>query len=258
MENLPAGQAGKTGKPAFAAGRYFKYAIGEIILVVIGILIALQINNWNEEQKRANQEQIILLSLRSDFTESKLRLKETMIQQKNCVARSIALISIYEGNLPMPINDSIKIYLEAGAFSWFRSELVTSAYDALINTGNSDLIKNETLNKSLAEYFSILNAGFEDHETSMFLQNKLMTIAETALLPLSDQGYRDPMGLPKTSNVSKENEAINYLFKQDAFFGHLYVKTQIEGFRYNLQKDLMNRIIELIAIIDKELKPIEK
>jgi hypothetical protein len=38
----------KTGKPAWPAGRYFKYAIGEIILVVIGILIALQINNWNE------------------------------------------------------------------------------------------------------------------------------------------------------------------------------------------------------------------
>ena len=32
-------------------GKYFKYAIGEIVLVVIGILIALQINNWNEDRK---------------------------------------------------------------------------------------------------------------------------------------------------------------------------------------------------------------
>ena len=40
---------GKTGK-------YLKYAIGEIILVVIGILIALSINNWNENQKLRNQE----------------------------------------------------------------------------------------------------------------------------------------------------------------------------------------------------------
>jgi len=37
--------------------KYFKYAIGEILLVVIGILIALQINNWNE--KRLKQEQLI-------------------------------------------------------------------------------------------------------------------------------------------------------------------------------------------------------
>ncbi|NNL82603.1 MAG: hypothetical protein HKP28_04380 [Winogradskyella sp.] len=37
-------------------GKYFKYAIGEIILVVIGILIALQINNWNEQRKEKQQE----------------------------------------------------------------------------------------------------------------------------------------------------------------------------------------------------------
>ena len=41
----------KMGNPALLAGRYIKYAIGEIVLVVIGILIALQINNWNEERK---------------------------------------------------------------------------------------------------------------------------------------------------------------------------------------------------------------
>ncbi len=60
FRNLPRRQAGirqnllnegKTSKPASRTGRYFKYAIGEIVLVVIGILIALQINNWNIEKK---------------------------------------------------------------------------------------------------------------------------------------------------------------------------------------------------------------
>ncbi|MBO3115440.1 hypothetical protein J4050_01695 [Winogradskyella sp. DF17] len=44
-------------------GKYIKYAIGEIILVVIGILIALQINNWNQSRKEAKQEQLILKKL---------------------------------------------------------------------------------------------------------------------------------------------------------------------------------------------------
>jgi len=48
---------GKTGK-------YFKYAIGEIILVVIGILIALQINNWNQQRILEKQSQQVLLNLR--------------------------------------------------------------------------------------------------------------------------------------------------------------------------------------------------
>jgi len=44
-------------------GKYFKYAIGEILLVVIGILIALQINNWNEQSKAKKSAEIQLLSL---------------------------------------------------------------------------------------------------------------------------------------------------------------------------------------------------
>ena len=50
----------KTGKPALLSGRYFKYAVGEIILVVIGILIALGINNWNENRKRNLVEKDVL------------------------------------------------------------------------------------------------------------------------------------------------------------------------------------------------------
>ena len=44
-------------------GKYLKYAIGEIVLVVIGILIALQINNWNENRKEKQQEKAILYQL---------------------------------------------------------------------------------------------------------------------------------------------------------------------------------------------------
>ena len=54
--------------------RYLLYAIGEIALVVIGILIALQINNWNEWRKDRNEENQILVSLNAEFTESKVQL----------------------------------------------------------------------------------------------------------------------------------------------------------------------------------------
>jgi hypothetical protein len=54
-------------------GKYFKYAIGEIVLVVIGILIALSINNWNERWKiQSNQEKYLTLLK----TEAENNLKE--------------------------------------------------------------------------------------------------------------------------------------------------------------------------------------
>ena len=59
----------KTSKPTLPAGRYFKYAIGEIILVVIGILIALQINNWNENQKSKKDERYILTEVLKNLEE---------------------------------------------------------------------------------------------------------------------------------------------------------------------------------------------
>jgi hypothetical protein len=67
MENLPAGQAGKTAK-------YFKYAIGEIALVVIGILIALSINNWNEQRLLISNQETIYKQVRSDLIKTLLIL----------------------------------------------------------------------------------------------------------------------------------------------------------------------------------------
>jgi hypothetical protein len=57
----PYGEKNRTGK-------YFKYAIGEIVLVVIGILIALSINNWNEERKVNETELQLLENLRNDLS----------------------------------------------------------------------------------------------------------------------------------------------------------------------------------------------
>ena len=48
-------------------GKYFKYAIGEIVLVVIGILIALQINNWNEKRGQENKIKSVYSIIKSDF-----------------------------------------------------------------------------------------------------------------------------------------------------------------------------------------------
>ena len=56
-------ETGKTRK-------YFKYAIGEIILVVIGILIALQINNWNENRKLNEQRKELISNLITDFKDA--------------------------------------------------------------------------------------------------------------------------------------------------------------------------------------------
>lgn len=67
-------------------GSYLKYALGEIFLVVIGILIALSINNWNEAKKNAKREQAFLTNLQQDLRSDSLRLTKIKVQLKTAVS----------------------------------------------------------------------------------------------------------------------------------------------------------------------------
>lgn len=58
--------------------KYFKYAIGEIILVVIGILIALQINNWNQDRNNSNEEKTVLTALKIEISENQTILAKDL------------------------------------------------------------------------------------------------------------------------------------------------------------------------------------
>ena len=234
------------------AGKYFKYAIGEIVLVVIGILIALQINNWNEVQIQLKQEHKILVSLNADFVKSKERLLQSMYMQKNVIRKGSELIKMYEGKVPRASNDTIMNYVVYGAYAWYRAELLTGAYNAYINTGNSELIRNENLTKLLAEYFSILESGFEDQENSMNLLNNMQNIMAPVTVHLDYRDIRPRIGLD-TSRSPKEDMAIDFLFKQDAFFGHLNNRMAVEGLRYAIQEDLLVKIDTILTILKKEI-----
>ena len=63
-------------------GKYLKYAIGEIVLVVIGILIALSINNWNENRLKSNKEKIVLSNIHKEFNENKVQLDTVLYWHK--------------------------------------------------------------------------------------------------------------------------------------------------------------------------------
>ena len=231
---------------------YISYAIGEIILVVIGILIAISVNGWNEERKREQLEHKILLSLKAEFEESRELLSATMKAQKNVLTRSNALLKIYQSEMPLPGNDSIKKLVKYGALAWHREELITGSYNVLINSGNSELVKNEKLMELLAEFYSVLQAGFEDHETSMHLKNELLHIVAPVMLSLSEPSLIKNTS-PETTSNPKETDAIKYLFEQDAFFGLLYSKTYLEKLRYEYQEDLLSRITSILETITLEL-----
>ena len=86
-------------------GKYFKYAIGEIILVIIGILIALQINNWKNYKTERETEKIILHEIQAnleydfnDFEDNITHLKDKRTSS-NALLKAIDNNSIYHDSL---------------------------------------------------------------------------------------------------------------------------------------------------------------
>ncbi len=84
-------------------GKYFKYAIGEIVLVVIGILIALQINNWNELRKNDANTVLMLKQLREENLSNLSELLEGKVFRDSLGSRTRSFINFFKNNSPTNI-----------------------------------------------------------------------------------------------------------------------------------------------------------
>ena len=78
--------------------KYLLYAIGEIVLVVIGILIALSINNWNQEIKTKKQEIKILAELKNDLKTNLNEIIETYNTSKSRQLSTVLILDYFENN----------------------------------------------------------------------------------------------------------------------------------------------------------------
>ena len=125
--------------------KYLLYAIGEIILVVIGILIALQINNWNENRKLRDKEVYFLEGIKNDLASDTIQIN----QLKKGVQRRLTMYKLIDPEFSLDEFDQVEIdtvlnfrYLFNRTAS-FRSK--AGSYNSLISDGQSQLISNKVL-----------------------------------------------------------------------------------------------------------------
>jgi len=130
--------------------RYLIYALGEILLVVIGILIALQINNWNDYRKQIKKEREILQQFKIELNEDLLILNETTSYNNFLIKSCDELIRHLENDLPY--NDSLSLYFDRWA-SPDVLEFNGSTYQNLITTG-PELIRNKYLRNDILKLYN--------------------------------------------------------------------------------------------------------
>jgi len=123
---------------------YLKYAIGEIALVVIGVLIALQISNWNEASKRNNSKHVYTHNLKSDLTKDTIQLN---IQKGSKAALKTAdSILAFINNSNTTLDDS-KHFIKRTDLSGLRTlnSDNTNSFKLLVSTGNIDFFDNQLM-----------------------------------------------------------------------------------------------------------------
>jgi hypothetical protein len=136
-------------------GKYFKYATGEIVLVVIGILIALSINNWNQNRLDENLESQYYNRLLDDVREEKLILQATVNYSKQVLGHAKNAIAVFENSPdanPNPIDNLIDMYQ---ASQLADSYSASSTYKELIASGQINLIQNDSLKTALIRYYEV-------------------------------------------------------------------------------------------------------
>ena len=132
---------GKTGK-------YIKYAIGEIILVVIGILIALQLNNLNEKKKNNVFEKEILSQIQENLKSDRLVLGKIEINFGKAISSSDKIL---KAEVSQQTADSVKIWL-GSIIQFDRFQPLTNAYEVLKSNG-LDRISDKKLRFLLGRYY---------------------------------------------------------------------------------------------------------
>ena len=135
---------GKTGK-------YFKYAIGEIVLVMIGILLALQVNNWNNNRIEQNEEKKVIEKLQLEFIENKKNITEFLVEinsQVNTEKTLMSLIGASKEELNKHNLDSL-FYVSFGPGEiGFADNTIKN----IIQSGKLNLLKNKKITDLLYKW----------------------------------------------------------------------------------------------------------
>ena len=154
--------------------KYLFYAFGEIILVVIGILIALQVNEWNQWRKNVKEEQEILKNLKGEFHQNANSLEEVWKILSNCQesSRRIMGLMLEDRETLMSHNLDSLIYWTIEYYPFNPSNNV---FADLVQSGRLQLIRDDTLRNKLFDWSTEMDNyrnSFEEYQH--FIENHML------------------------------------------------------------------------------------
>tara|TARA_R110002124_G_scaffold279503_1_gene452109 strand:- start:76 stop:819 length:744 start_codon:yes stop_codon:yes gene_type:complete len=232
-------------------GKYFKYAIGEIILVVIGILIALQINNWNENRKANTLEKNYYCLLLDDLNQDKQQVEVLKTLVKERIDYSNQMISVIQQNQSdaTEFGKNLRYAIRLGTKSFQPND---ATYQDIKSSGNLSIIKDKNIIKALNTYFKttdgysktiLKNVDLDFNQLSSF-KNWL----DIGVFNANDEFYKDKIF---TEDIrQKLSEDLPQFISED-------IKPRLYGTALSLGLNNRRRL-ELLNLIENEVENMQK
>jgi uncharacterized membrane-anchored protein YhcB (DUF1043 family) len=151
--------------------KYFLYAIGEIILVVIGILIALQINNWNENNITTKKTQTYLSTLNTEIESNIEALKIHIDVTHNDIKESAKTFSELHSENAVYFNDSL-LRNVMNTRPIYKPTLLKSTFTDLINSGNLEYLNDKNLKNRILSIEANIDIIYENYNLANNVWNE--------------------------------------------------------------------------------------
>lgn len=246
-------------------GKYLKYAVGEIILVVIGILIALQINNNNEYREARKEEQILLNQLLSDFQANLIQLDQKITIRNKMMSSSKSILSLID-NADSRHVDSLDNHI--------ATTMAFTTYDPIVinpaSSGEMSLISDKALKQALNNWNSDISDVIEDEINWKYYRNNNyipFLIENYQLRTLRNKAFKaNTLGMFSLNRdgdsksyvdneigFSKHDVDINALLDNPDFEDHVSRCYSINSWTNSEALILRKRLIAIIESIQKNI-----
>lgn len=228
--------------------KYLLYATGEILLVVIGILLALQVNNWNEERVLNNQLQTYFEQIRDELTADQEYLNNNIEQLEVVVSLNRQSLNLLKSDNP----DSLK-HLEHTLGALGTAWTTSYNYPILmefLNNGFLPKVQNADLKEKISELNLFLN---NSDKSSSFISTQYLNTIEPYLIETFN--YQS-IALERYQGFLIEGgPAVDYTqFLNDLkLWNQLTLKLEASANYLERQKHIRGHIVELIELFNNQL-----
>lgn len=213
--------------------KYLIYAIGEIILVMIGILLALYFNNLNTKKENGIKEEWYLINIVEDLEYQKVILEDMLETNLTSIKIGKSLLKDFHENNSYINIDSLNGKLNDLLHS-YRFPNTNNTYTELISSGQFGLITNKTLSVDIVNYYTSCKGNLDD------INNGIENIFYPEIFPVLNtfsqiELYEDDI---------KENE--DYLLTIDeSFIKHIHIKLEKTSSKIALTNAIKGKILIL-------------